>query len=722
MKSSTYKKFVLLSSVFLTLSVANNLVTIVHAETTDQTTLSSKATKTKTTQTSENSSDQTSTSVKESKEKNISSSIIAETATSATENETKADDAIKKDVLPRITPKIATGSVSYKANSSVYTLNTTYTGTVTLTNKDGDSIPAGTTIVISIPTEAIDYSAIDLTDENISSYFDVTIDKNAGTITFVVKNDIVGDTTISADFHTKVIGNTGTTYNVSATTTSNGQDIPTIVGTPKLTVDTNTPPIYDYVNSYWGISDGTPGNFVGKDGSNVGGLPTGNFTRTSDVIQNFIQVNYSGENILPADCFYRFAWYIEPIGNGKVTITDEDIANIVVRDTITQAVIPKQYYKVYRDATKPDNNEIWIDLQSEKTSGGYIKRDGSYEASVSAHANNDSITYPSQSYIYMATANGGNIAGGKHFDLNNQFLTTGDSTVFANLSVEDKTFYVGDLTAANIKEKLLKNIVAKDTNDGDISSQVTVDDSQVQADTPGKYKVTYSVTNSTGHISTKTATVTILERKDGAPVTVEYVDEDGNDIAEKDVLNGKVDDPYTSQAKTIDNYTLLKEPDNKEGKFTDKAQTVTYIYQGKLLFVDAPTKLQFGEHTISAKDETYSLKSLDKNLLIKDLRKNGSTWSLTAKLNQAFIGTTTSKKLGATLYYMNPSQGKQAITTDESVVIHNQTTSDHEEQNVSQDWQSKADTLQLFVPGGKAVVDTYDATIEWDLNDVVPNE
>ncbi|MEA4828693.1 MAG: MucBP domain-containing protein, partial [Enterococcus thailandicus] len=221
---------------------------------------------------------------------------------------------------------------------------------------------------------------------------------------------------------------------------------------------------------------------------------------------------------------------------------------------------------------------------------------------------------------------------------------------------------------------------------------------------------------------TKTATVTILEKQDGAPVTVKYVDEDQNEIAEAKVLNGKVGDPYTSQAATIDNYTLLDEPDNKEGQFTDKPQTVTYIYQGKLLFVDAPTQLQFGEHTISAGDETYSLESLDKNLLVQDLRKNGSTWSLTAKLNQEFIGTTTSKKLGATLYYNNPTQGKQAITTDESVVIHNQTTSNHDELNVSQDWQSKPDTLQLFVPGGKAVADTYDATIEWDLNDVVANE
>lgn len=69
MKSSAYKKFVLLSSVFLTLSVTNDLVTIVYAETADQTTLSSEATEMTSTQTSENLSETTNTSEKESSEK-----------------------------------------------------------------------------------------------------------------------------------------------------------------------------------------------------------------------------------------------------------------------------------------------------------------------------------------------------------------------------------------------------------------------------------------------------------------------------------------------------------------------------------------------------------------------------------------------------------------------------------------------------------------------------
>lgn len=717
MKSSAYKKVVLLSSVFLTLSVTNDLVTIVYAETADQTTLSSEATETTTTQTSENLSETTNTSEKESSEKNISSSIITETETSATEKETTADDAIKKDVLPGITPKIADNSVSYSADATEYAVGQVYNGTVSLINSDSDTISAGTVITVAISPEAIDYASLDLNDPNIAQYFDVAVDDTNGIITFTVKKDILGNSDISIDFHATVKGNPGTTYDVTVTTVSNAVEIPTNNSAPELIVDDQTPPVYGLVNAYWGISPLDVGNFFGKNGSDIDNLPTGNFNRTTDEIQNFIQANPTGNNTMPSYQHYEFAWYIGANGNGQTTIDPQDI---VVRETISQEVIPAQYYTVHLDAARP-TQEIWIVLQSEDDSGGYIKPQGRYEVSVKVHVTNDSITYPTQSFVYVKYQ-GGATEKSEVFNLNNRFLTTGDSTVFANLSVEDKTFYVGELTDANRQEKLLANIVAKDTNDGDISNQVVVDDSQVQADTPGKYQVTYSVTNSSGHLSTKTATVTILEKQDGAPVTVKYVDEDQNEIAEAKVLNGKVGDPYTSQAATIDNYTLLDEPDNKEGQFTDKPQTVTYIYQGKLLFVDAPTQLQFGEHTISAGDETYSLESLDKNLLVQDLRKNGSTWSLTAKLNQEFIGTTTSKKLGATLYYNNPTQGKQAITTDESVVIHNQTTSNHDEQNVSQDWQSKPDTLQLFVPGGKAVADTYDATIEWDLSDVVANE
>ncbi|WP_149667806.1 MucBP domain-containing protein, partial [Listeria monocytogenes] len=43
----------------------------------------------------------------------------------------------------------------------------------------------------------------------------------------------------------------------------------------------------------------------------------------------------------------------------------------------------------------------------------------------------------------------------------------------------------------------------------------------------------------------------VYEKADGAPVTVKYVDGDGNDLATSDTLNGKIDAPYQTSAKSL---------------------------------------------------------------------------------------------------------------------------------------------------------------------------
>src|SRR5690625_4952435 len=65
---------------------------------------------------------------------------------------------------------------------------------------------------------------------------------------------------------------------------------------------------------------------------------------------------------------------------------------------------------------------------------------------------------------------------------------------------------------------------------------------------------------------------------DAAPVTVEHVDEDGNELAPSEDLTGNVGDPYESQPEDIDGYDLVEEPDNADGEFTEDPQTVTYVY------------------------------------------------------------------------------------------------------------------------------------------------
>ncbi|MGM0320145.1 hypothetical protein IGI82_001277 [Enterococcus sp. AZ067] len=93
--------------------------------------------------------------------------------------------------------------------------------------------------------------------------------------------------------------------------------------------------------------------------------------------------------------------------------------------------------------------------------------------------------------------------------------------------------------------------------------------------------------NSTGVFSETAQTVTYIYTKNlipAADVTVEYVDTEGNEIHASRTISGNVGDSYDASTEkyqlTIDGYTLDKSqlPENSKGTFSEKAQTVTYIY------------------------------------------------------------------------------------------------------------------------------------------------
>lgn len=65
-------------------------------------------------------------------------------------------------------------------------------------------------------------------------------------------------------------------------------------------------------------------------------------------------------------------------------------------------------------------------------------------------------------------------------------------------------------------------------------------------------------------------------------VTVKYVDEAGNPLAEDVILSGYYGDAYHAEEKSFDGYVLKKVEGNPEGTFTDSEQTVTYVYAKKV--------------------------------------------------------------------------------------------------------------------------------------------
>ncbi|XRJ97397.1 MucBP domain-containing protein [Latilactobacillus sakei] len=93
------------------------------------------------------------------------------------------------------------------------------------------------------------------------------------------------------------------------------------------------------------------------------------------------------------------------------------------------------------------------------------------------------------------------------------------------------------------------------------------------------YKVVKS--NPNGIFSDKAQTVTYVYTKDpvqAADVTVKYEDEAGNTIADNITLSGNIGDAYQTEQKEISGYTYKAVKGNPNGIFSDKAQTVTYIY------------------------------------------------------------------------------------------------------------------------------------------------
>ncbi|EBH4250235.1 cell surface protein [Listeria monocytogenes] len=89
-------------------------------------------------------------------------------------------------------------------------------------------------------------------------------------------------------------------------------------------------------------------------------------------------------------------------------------------------------------------------------------------------------------------------------------------------------------------------------------------------------------TNGIGTFDYAPLSVTYVYKKmEGAPVTIKYVDENGNEITASDTLTGKLDDSYQAKAKEIAGFTLdnSKLPANASGVFETNPQTVTYVYQ-----------------------------------------------------------------------------------------------------------------------------------------------
>lgn len=135
---------------------------------------------------------------------------------------------------------------------------------------------------------------------------------------------------------------------------------------------------------------------------------------------------------------------------------------------------------------------------------------------------------------------------------------------------------VGAVTV-NYVDEAGKTLASADTLTGNLMGEAYTTNPKEIAN----YQVKETPANANGTFSKATQTVTyVYEVKEAAPVTVNYVDTEGNELA-SERLTGKIGTTYTTEPKEFDGYTLKETPENANGTFTTDAQTVTYVYEGE---------------------------------------------------------------------------------------------------------------------------------------------
>ncbi|EAC4202789.1 MucBP domain-containing protein [Listeria monocytogenes] len=147
----------------------------------------------------------------------------------------------------------------------------------------------------------------------------------------------------------------------------------------------------------------------------------------------------------------------------------------------------------------------------------------------------------------------------------------------------DKTEVTYNLGSNVTEEQFLTDINASVTDNYDSTISLTSNfTSIVNLAVSGDYSVNVQATDKAGNVS-NTVNVTVHVATPapvaGANITVNYLDSDGNKLAESDTLTGTIDSNYQSTSKKISGYTLETTPKNATGIFTDTPQTVDYIYK-----------------------------------------------------------------------------------------------------------------------------------------------
>ncbi|MGY0180010.1 MucBP domain-containing protein [Lactococcus garvieae] len=151
----------------------------------------------------------------------------------------------------------------------------------------------------------------------------------------------------------------------------------------------------------------------------------------------------------------------------------------------------------------------------------------------------------------------------------------------------------------------------------------------------------------------------------GGNITVHYQDESGKKIADDVVLKGEVGTPYTASKKTIKGYTFKEVKGKASGEFTDKAQTVTYVYKAEKTTTPANKQETVNVYRLynkKSKEHLYTSDSYE----YKHLPEVAKDWVREGVNFKAYKKSDSTTKAVYRVY--NPKSGEHLNTTDANEV------------------------------------------------------
>lgn len=143
--------------------------------------------------------------------------------------------------------------------------------------------------------------------------------------------------------------------------------------------------------------------------------------------------------------------------------------------------------------------------------------------------------------------------------------------------------------------------------------------------------------------------------------------------------------------------------------------------KGSLNWVSKFTSLDFGTHALDYKRASYSaLANTKESLEVSDTRGNGGTWRVTAQLIKPLTSNDGLSILNSGLVYKN-GQSNEVLSKNE-VLIGQYSTDSSNSVKINNDWNDSDRGIFLDVPNQtKLKPQSYNGIVEWNLQDVVPN-